>query len=476
MEAEEVDMSNGARSGNWKFYVAGAGAGAFVAFIDFMNNTQNGTVAKMGAVLDRHLFPQIDLLLSPNFWAILLIVLVSIFVCWVYEVESRLDAFLRGCSILAAFSIGAPDPSRDNSQPAPDALVPTTPPMQIQQLQGRSYGSVIIIPKARAANALAATEPRASVGEITIVLSHLAGHEPAPESTVEVKDRDRRRVALFQVKGDKFRISQPYGRYLVSVDTRGFAVIRFHIDIDRPIWAYSVDAQASSIPIFLQKLARPEAVVVRSDEAEAYKQIGRQRALKRDFEGALANYRRSLERRPDDSQTLSFMGYALYRLGHFADAEEMLRQGLEISPDSPLLLLNLAKAQCGQGEFDAARETLNNGALAEHKELLRDESELLRACAPIIGSLEATAGVRYYVAVSAFRSKNSAISQARRLSEKGYDARVYFSTPGFYRVTVGPEDAAEAQRLLDRARSAGDAPADAYLTVGRRFTEQVFPN
>ena len=140
------------------------------------------------------------------------------------------------------------------------------------------------------------------------------------------------------------------------------------------------------------------------------------------------------------------------------------------------MLLNLAKTQCGLNDFDAAKKILTETALAQHKQMLRNEAELLRVCGPIAETFTAGVGANYYVVVSAFRSKDSAIETAKRLRDKGYDAEAHFSTTGFYGVTLGRKDAAQAQLLLNTALSAGDASADAYLTDGRRFTEKIYPN
>jgi hypothetical protein len=466
-------MTNGIGGTKWEIYIAGAGAGALTSLLDFLKDVNNGTIARIGTVLDKHLFPDLELFLGANFWAIVLVVVVTLFVCWIYEAQTKLDGFLRGCTILAAFSIGAPGPIIEKQL---ESLPAGTSNMLLEQPGVQNFAGVISPARAFARDAHAATTSGAPVGEAYIVLTHLSGQSPPPRSTVEVKGSGRQRVALFQVKGDNFFIRQPYGSYLVTVTTPGFTAFRFKVKINRPLWAYTVDTKKSSVPIAFQKLTTPSTVKARSNEAEAYKQIGRQRALKKDFEGALINYKRSLEEGPDDPQTLNFKGYALYRLSRFDKAEQVLRQGLERAPDDRLLLLNLAKAQCGRGHFDAAKLTLNESALTQHKNMLRNESELLRVCGPIVGTLEAIAGVDYYVAVSAFRNKDSAIAEAKSLRDKGYDAEVHFSTSGFYGVTLGRTDAAQAQLLLNEARSAGDVSADAYLTDGHRFTEKVFPN
>jgi hypothetical protein len=75
-----------------------------------LKDPNQGTIARVGSMLKEHLLGGLNIFVSPDFWAIVLIIGVSLFVCWVFEVTSKMDGFLRGCTILAAFSIGAPSP------------------------------------------------------------------------------------------------------------------------------------------------------------------------------------------------------------------------------------------------------------------------------------------------------------------------------------------------------------------------------
>jgi len=81
----------------------------------------------------------------------------------------------------------------------------------------------------------------------------------------------------------------------------------------------------------------------------------------------------------------------------------------------------------------------------------------------------------HYLVVASLTLEESAVSYAKKLVEKWYDAEVHFSTTGYYGVTIGRGDVFAARKLFKSARAAGDAPKDAYLHDGSRFIKKVFP-
>lgn len=81
----------------------------------------------------------------------------------------------------------------------------------------------------------------------------------------------------------------------------------------------------------------------------------------------------------------------------------------------------------------------------------------------------------FFVVVASGRSLDEAVAKARSLGTKGYPAEVYWSTTGFYGVTIGSFPLEQAEEKLNEAIAARDAPTDAYLTTGKRFEHKVFP-
>jgi hypothetical protein len=158
--------------GKLPFYAAGAGAGALTSILDLLKDSNQGTIARVGSMLKENLFGGHNLFFSPVFWAIVLLICVSLFVCWVFEVTSKLDGFLRGCTILAAFSIGAPSPIINKQ------LTDIGSSFVGAQLTGLPFG----ISKALAQAPSEADKSTIGTGEAYIVLDHLKPMIPRPDS------------------------------------------------------------------------------------------------------------------------------------------------------------------------------------------------------------------------------------------------------------------------------------------------------
>jgi hypothetical protein len=355
------------------FYLAGAGAGALTSILDLLKDANQGTIARVGSMLKEALFPTVSLFLGPAFWGIVLVVLVSLFVCWVFEVTSRLDGFLRGCTVLAAFSIGAPSPiiNKQVSDLSPSIVV-------------RQAGTLpLSITNAFAQAPSPEGKPGSSTGEVYIVLDHLKEVKPRPDSTVTVRSSpSHSAIAIFRIVDNTARILQPYGQYMVEVETPGFANITFDLTIDQLLAAYSVTAQPSSVPLALQKLFVATKVELKPNDAEKYKQLGRKRRLVEDFEGAISNYQQALALEPNDGVTHDYLGYAYFRLGKYAEAEKEFQIAIVQRPDYKWPPVNLIKLDCAQQKYTEARRKFND--VRTVTEIWKSDGEFIKICAPIL--------------------------------------------------------------------------------------------
>jgi len=359
---------------SWRFYAAGAGGGAMAAILDFFRDWNNGTVARVASVLGQHLFGGINLLLSSGFWAIILIVMVSLFVCWIYEVTSRLDGFLRGCSVVAAFSIGAPSPIINQQ------LSPATNPSALLvpgNAQVAALGGII-----SAATAQETSQSNAATGQTYVRLVNLRDVSPIPESTVTILTESFERVSLYTVAGNIIKIAQLYGAYFVEVQTPGFATIEFPLKINDPVSAIKVSAPESSVPTVLQRLLTPVRVTAAVDNAETYKQLGRQQRLAGNWDAAIRDYQKSLEFDPSDALTHDYLGYAYFRQARYSDATKEFNAAQKLKPDYKWSLVNLIKVDCAQGNYEEARKSLQ--ILRAQTNIWRSDVEFARICKPIL--------------------------------------------------------------------------------------------
>jgi hypothetical protein len=356
------------------FYLSGAGGGSLTGVLDLLNDPNQGTIARVGRMLKENLFGGASLFFGPAFWAIFLIVCASLFVCWVFEVTSRLDGFLRGCTVLAAFSIGAPSPIINRQ------ITDITP-----GLAGRPQTAAFarFVLAASAETPSPRDHPSTLIGEVYIVLDHLKEMKPRPDSIVTIRNSpSQSAIAIFTIVDNTARISQPYGQYVVEIQTPGFSNITFDLTIDASLAAYSVNAQSSSVPIALQKLLVPTKVQPVRNDAEKFKQLGRQRRLVGDSEGAISYYQQSLSLEPGDGLTHDYLGYAFFRLARYSEAEQEFQIAIVQRPDYRFAPINLIKVDCVQQKYTEARSKFDviRGTITVWK----TDAEFTRLCAPIL--------------------------------------------------------------------------------------------
>jgi hypothetical protein len=301
--------------------------------------------------------------------AIIVILLVSIFACWVYEVTSRLDGFLRGCSILAAFSVGSPNPIINS---------------QFDQAQSRPTQSQSSLEFIRSAFAQGADSPITQVGDAFIILTHLKSASPSPMSIITVDDSGGARIAAYRISGYRFRVTQPFGTYTVNVSTPGYASIIFKLTIDDSTVAFDVSAPKSSLPLGLQKLTTETQVVLQPDESERLKQTGKKKLLVQDFTGAIADYRHALSLNSADDETSDFLAYALFRAGNLAESEQLLVTLIGRHPENDKVRINLLKVECSENKMTEAHANFDN-TLRNKQIAWSDDGEFVRVCHSLLG-------------------------------------------------------------------------------------------
>ena len=81
----------------------------------------------------------------------------------------------------------------------------------------------------------------------------------------------------------------------------------------------------------------------------------------------------------------------------------------------------------------------------------------------------------YFVVVSSTRLEGEAVRRAERLTERGYSAEVHRSSTGYLAVAVRAQSEAHSSQIYSTLLVKGLAREDAFLSVGERFIEQVYP-
>jgi hypothetical protein len=284
-----------------------------------------------------------------------------------------LDGFLRGCTILAAFSIGAPNPiiNKQLGDFASDFV------------SVRHTVSLPFVVSTATAQSLSPDQPSIHTGEVYIVLDHLRKLIPRPDSTITIRNGvSYSPIAIFRIVDNTAKILQTYGQYVVEVQTPGFANITFDLTIDKPLTAYDVSAQPSSVPLALQRLLATTKVELTLNDSEKHKQLGVKRRLVDDFEGALSNYQQSIALDTDDGITHDYLGYSYFRLGRYAEAAREFQIAIVQRPDYKWAPINLVKVDCKQQKYAEAREKFE--AVRTVTTLWKSDEEFMRICVSIV--------------------------------------------------------------------------------------------
>ncbi|MCL4302451.1 MAG: tetratricopeptide repeat protein [Anaerolineae bacterium] len=115
------------------------------------------------------------------------------------------------------------------------------------------------------------------------------------------------------------------------------------------------------------------AISFDDSKADTYYLRGETYTAMENYEAAINDYQAALSRFPNYNQAYQGLGYASYKIGHFAQAQETLNKALEISSNSPmthfyLMLVYLATEQLDPAKAEVSLAMDNIGALSEEEQ------------------------------------------------------------------------------------------------------------
>jgi len=90
----------------FKLYIAALGGAFFLVIADLMSNIDAATTLKLGAVLEKFVLG--ETVFGPGLIGLTLVLLISVFFCWLYNPEDKVAAFTRGLSVFAVLSAVTP--------------------------------------------------------------------------------------------------------------------------------------------------------------------------------------------------------------------------------------------------------------------------------------------------------------------------------------------------------------------------------
>ena len=113
-------------------------------------------------------------------------------------------------------------------------------------------------------------------------------------------------------------------------------------------------------PLLMQQIqAAQRQLLERPDDLQLLEQLGHLYYDAREFEGAIAYYRRILEERPESPEIRTNMGAALDALGRFPEAREAFLQVLEYAPTFDRAIYNLGIVAEHMNDLPEARRWYN---------------------------------------------------------------------------------------------------------------------
>lgn len=181
------------------------------------------------------------------------------------------------------------------------------------------------------------------------------------------------------------------GTYYVRVKEEGFEETAQRINLpeyNRDV-ALSLQRKASTTPPVAEfRLGTEYQVDIRQLSIPENALREYQKALDEDKHGntssAIRQLRQALKLAPNFIEAAFRLGSALYKVGHFEDAEDILKKALQIAPKEPHLHLMLANIFVKEGKYEQALSEIDsylkdNPAGAERISAERTRSQLIRA-------------------------------------------------------------------------------------------------
>ncbi len=225
-------------------YAASGLGSLFLGFFDLMNNGRTAMTAKMAEVLRTHLFMQDAGALFP----LLFLAVMGCCVAWVYQPNTRIDAFSRGFALFALLSVGTPYgnvPSNLSEEKTPGTENPGQSFLGVSQAFAQDKFQKTLV-----------NNPLKSIG-LWIQYENSGGERP---SYTRIAIRDSRTGRLLgQIVQDQHHspmitIRRPAGIYLIEVEAPGYRRSAFKIEIGEDQRAYSVLLESTATPLVLQQL------------------------------------------------------------------------------------------------------------------------------------------------------------------------------------------------------------------------------
>lgn len=166
-------------------------------------------------------------------------------------------------------------------------------------------------------------------------------------------------------------------------------------------------------------------------------------------------------------------------------AQKMLAELFSGSPERGFIADRLMAQLVDEKMSKEIHEIVKNYYSKQLEEKLSGESlnqaRKIASAAKLFGGVAAEGVLQkqYYIVVASIslNEQEVAVSKAKALRDKGYDGEVYYSTSGWYVVTIGrfPFTEADSRRLEAINRGDKDIRADSYLALGHTFTKKLFP-
>jgi hypothetical protein len=239
LRINDVDQSNftGLRANDAErsLYIAAMGGALLLATADFVNNQETSVVMKTGDLMLRDFGYRTPLIMF-------LITAIGGFLCWIYRPRNRVDAFVRGASVLTILTLATP------YKQAPLSA-------SIRDLPERVTFSEFMIYTDR-------TVSQISQDAVLVRIRTSDGDIQRFDALVTLRDESGSIVAREQVRAAEFRLAQPAGLYALEIEASGYRRTRSDIEIPGRIRprVYEIIIDRSDIPLTVQRLYPPADV------------------------------------------------------------------------------------------------------------------------------------------------------------------------------------------------------------------------
>jgi len=241
---------------SYKLYFAAAIGALCLGFGDLLNNDHAATVLKMAEIFRKYIYPGLQ---SGGIWALVLLVFLGGFVCWLHKPQTRVDAFARGFSVFALLAVTTPYQGVPGGLNSPPQKISHSPMSLFQTDNAYAQGGEANKDKLPEGSASQSDSNQGDQTGVVRVFIEPAQIETVSGATVTVRDATSAEIlARARIVGEHFTVTKPVGEYTVEVESPGFRIIVFDLSISDQTKAYNLPMRKSRIPISLQRLVAPE--------------------------------------------------------------------------------------------------------------------------------------------------------------------------------------------------------------------------